>query len=437
MPSIFDSIYLTASVMGAPYILYKMLASERYRSGVYHRFGKISERKSNKPGIWIHGASVGEVITAKSITEKIDREFPEWETFISTSTNTGYSVARQNFNNKDVFYFPIDLSWVTKKALCKYNPSYIFLIELEIWPNFLASAYKKGIPIIIVNGRISDKSYRAYRTLSLISKRFYNSLTNKMNIYCARTEIDAQRFRGLGIPDDRIFVTGTMKYDNIPTRINEDIKKEYKNLFNISDSDIVLIGGSTHEGEEEILLRTYERLKNTYSNLRLILAPRHVERTGDVSNLAKSMGFTPLLKTEIQDSNHQWQDNDKEVIIINTVGDLGRIYSISNFVYVGKSLVPLGGQNMMEPAGLGKPVIFGPHTFNFKEEVDLLLRNEAAKMVESENDLYKAIEYLIKDPEAAKVLGLKAQKIVNKERGATERNMEIIRSMLKSKLSKT
>ena len=435
MPIIFDSIYLAASVVSAPYTLFKMLTSERHRSGLYQRFGMVSERTSKKPGIWIHGASVGEVITAKNIIEKIDQEFPEWETFISTSTNTGYSVAKQNFSDKSIFYFPVDLSWITKKVLRRIKPSCILLIELEIWPNFLVSVYEKNIPLIIVNGRISNKSFKTYRIISRISEAFYNSLTNKMNIYCARTELDAQRFCSLGIPSEQVFVTGTMKYDNIPTHIDENSKNELANLFHIKDNDLVLIGGSTHEGEEEILLRVFERLNKTYSNLRLIIAPRHIERTRDVSRLIEKAGFTPLLKTEIEESDYKWRNTNKEVILIDTVGDLGKIYSLSSFVFVGKSLVPFGGQNMMEPAGLGKPVFFGPHVFNFKEEVDLLLRNEAARLVETEDELWGSIEFFIKNPEAAKEMGLRAQEVVNGKRGATERNMEIIRKILESKSS--
>ena len=433
MPIIFDSIYLTASVVGAPYTLFKMLTSKRHRSGLYQRFGMVSERTSKKPGIWIHGASVGEVITAKSIIEKIDQEFPEWETFISTSTNTGYSVARQNFSDKPVFYFPVDLSWITRKVLRRIRPSCIILIELEIWPNFLVSVCEEGIPLIIVNGRISNKSFKAYRIISRISGAFYNSLTNKMNTYCARTELDAQRFRDLGISSEQVFVTGTMKYDNIPTHINENSKNELADLFRIKDNDLVLIGGSTHEGEEEILLRIFERLSKTYPNLRLIIAPRHIERTRDVSRLIENKGFIPVLKTSVDSSSYSWQNSKKEIILIDTVGDLEKIYALSDYVFVGKSLVPSGGQNMMEPAGLGKPVVFGPHVFNFKEEVDMLLRNEAAKMVGTEDELYGTIEFFIKNPEAAKEMGLRAQGVVSEKRGATEKNMDIIREILKRK----
>jgi 3-deoxy-D-manno-octulosonic-acid transferase len=224
-----------------------------------------------------------------------------------------------------------------------------------------------------------------------------------------------------------------MKYDNIPTHIDENISRELSNLFRIKDHDLVLIGGSTHEGEEEILIRVFKRLNETFPNLRLIIAPRHIERTGNVSRLIEKMGFIPVLKTQLEVSNHNWQNTKKEIILIDTVGDLGKIYSLANYVFVGKSLVPSGGQNMMESAGLGKPVVFGPHTFNFKEEVDLLLKNSAAKMVGTEEELFKTIEFFIKNSDAAKEMGLKAQKVVNEKRGSTEKNMEIIGKILERK----
>ncbi len=430
MPLIFDSIYLTASLLGSPYLLFKILTSKRYRSGLNQRFGITTKRTGSKPGIWVHGASVGEIITAKSIIERIDKEFPEWETFISATTNTGFSVAERYFSDKAVFYFPADLSWITKKVLLKKRPGFILLVELEIWPNFLISAYKKNIPVIIVNGRISNRSLMAYRAISHISKDFRNSLTSEMNTYCARTEIDAQRFRDLGIPGKQVFVTGTMKYDNIPTHIDENISREFANLFHIKDNDLVLIGGSTHAGEEEILIRVFERLNETFPDLKLIIVPRHIERTGDVSRLIEKMGFIPVLKTQLEDSKYNWQNTKKEIILIDTVGELGKIYSLANYVFVGKSLVPSGGQNMMEPAGLGKPVVFGPHTFNFKEEAGLLLKNDAARMVETEDELFKTIEFFIRNPDAAKEMGLKAQKVVNEKRGSTEKNIEIIGKIL-------
>ena len=436
MPLIFDSIYLTASLLGSPYLLFKVLTSKRYRSGLNQRFGIQADRLSHKPSIWVHGASVGEIITAKRIIERIDEEFPEWEIFISATTNTGFSVAERNFINKNVFYFPLDLSWITEKVILKKKPNFILLVELEIWPNFIISAYKKNIPIIIVNGRISNRSFMAYRTISRISKDFHNSLTSEMNIFCARTELDAQRFRDLGIPGKQIFVTGTMKYDNIPTHIDKNISKEVAELFHINNDDLVLIGGSTHAGEEEILISAFERLNETYSNLKLILAPRHIERARDVSRLIEKKGFVPVLKTEAERCRYKWQNTKREIILIDTVGDLERIYSISNYVFVGKSLVPSGGQNMMEPAGMGKPVIFGPHTFNFKEEVELLLNNSAAKVVKTEEELFNAIEFFINNPDAAKEMGLKAQHVVNEKRGATDRNIEIMRDVITKTLER-
>ena len=322
-----------------------------------------------------------------------------------------------------------------KKSFCLTKPGFILLVELELWPNFLISAYKKNIPVIIVNGRISNKSLKAYKIISQISKVFRDSLTNEMNTYCARTELDAQRFRELGIPGKQIFVTGSMKYDNISTHIDDKISKGLARLFCIKDDDLVLIGGSTHDGEEEILIRVFERLRENCPELKLILVPRHIERTRDVFRLIEKKGFVPVLKTAVESHNYNWQNTKREIILIDTVGDLEKIYSLSSFVFIGKSLVPSGGQNMMEPAGLGKPVIFGPYTFNFKEEAELLLKNNAAKMVETEDELFKTIEFFIKNPDVAKDIGLKAQKVVSEKRGATKRSMEIIRDVINKSIN--
>jgi 3-deoxy-D-manno-octulosonic-acid transferase len=225
-----------------------------------------------------------------------------------------------------------------------------------------------------------------------------------------------------------------MKYDNIPTNIDDNISKRLASLFCIKDDDLVLIAGSTHDGEEEALIRVFERLREGHTEIKLIIAPRHIERTKDVFRLIEKKGFVPVLYTMVENSNYKWENTNREIILIDTVGDLGKIYSLSSFVFVGKSLVPAGGQNMMEPAGLGKPVIFGPHTFNFKEETELLLKNNAAKMVETEDELFKIIEFFIKNPDAAKDMGLKAQKVVNEKRGATERSMEIVRDVIKKNI---
>lgn len=425
-----DVIYVTAIFFSLPYLLLKIFTNKKYRTGLLQRLGFINKREIKKPCLWIHGSSVGEILTCKTLIEAIEGYFQDIDIVVSTCTNTGFSTAIKNFSKKYVFYFPLDISWIAKRVLKKIRPDCVILIELEIWPNFFITAFKKKIPILLVNGRISERSVRFYRKLCFFSKIFHKSLIN--NIYCARTETDASRFRQLGIPQENIPITGTMKYDNIVTEDNKDVTEYLKNLFQINSNDTVIVGGSTHKGEEEILIKVFKDLKKENHGLRLIIVPRHIERTPEIISLIENMGFLAFRKTSLE-SKVKDKPNEKlkeGIIVIDTIGDLINIYGIADCVFVGKSLVPYGGQNIMEPAGLAKPIIFGPHTFNFMEETNLLLKNDAARLVKDEKELLSTIRYLLKNPVEAGAIGTRAQKIVIESKGATNRNMEILKEML-------
>lgn len=425
-----DVVYVTAIFFSLPYLLLKISTNKKYRTGLLQRLGFISKRVIKRPCLWIHGSSVGEILTAKALIEAIEGYFPDTDIVVSTCTNTGFSTAIKNFSKRYVFYFPLDISWIVKRVLKKIRPDCLILIELEIWPNLFITAFKKKIPILLVNGRISERSVRFYRKLCLFSKTFHKSLIN--NIYCARTETDASRFRQLGIPQENIPITGTMKYDNIVTKEDKNVKEYLQNLFQINSNDIVIVGGSTYEGEEEILLKIFNDLKKELPGLRLIIVPRHIERTPKIISLIESMGGLAFRKTFLE-SKVKDKPNGKlkeGIIVVDTIGELINIYGLADCVFVGRSLVPYGGQNIMEPAGLAKPIIFGPHTFNFIEETTLLLKNNAARLVKDEKELLSAIRYLLKNPDAARDMGARAQRIVIESKGATDRNMEILKKML-------
>ena len=431
-----DIIYFIVILLSLPYLLFKVLTKEKYRTGLTQRLGFIDARPNTKPCIWVHGSSVGEILTGQRLINKLETEFPEHEIVISSWTNTGLATAKNRFNNKRAFYFPVDISCAIKSILKKIRPDYIILIELEIWPKFFITVDKYNIPIILVNGRISEKSMKFYQKLSFFSKNFHNSLIRN-KIYCARTKIDAQRFEQLSIPSNIINITGTMKYDNINVNEDKETKFKLQNLFQIDSNDTIIVGGSTHDGEEEILINVFKALRKEIENLRLILVPRHIERTDNILTLVKNMGFSAFKKTELGMNEHSMIDSNlKEgIIIVDTIGELLGIYSLASCVFVGRSLVPFGGQNMMEPAGLAKPIIFGPHTFNFKEEADLLLKNNAAKLVKNENELLETTRFLLSNSALANEMGLKAQEIVLNNRGATNRNLAIVKQYFKSNLN--
>ncbi len=431
-----DIIYIPLILLSSPYIVFTLLTKKKFRVGLKQRLGFIKKRDGNKPCIWIHGSSVGEIMTGRTLIKGIENDFPCFDIVVSSWTNTGVETAKKNFKDKLIFFFPLDVGLVINRVFKKIRPTYMIFIELEIWPNFFIMTEKQKVPAVLVNGRISEKSVRFYRRLGLFSKSFYDSIVHN-KIYLARTNTDADRFARLSIPPENIKVTGTMKYDNIKVNIDEFAKCELMDLFCISSSDIVLVGGSTHNGEEEMLINVFASLRKEIKDLRLILVPRHIERVNDVTALIEKMGFAAFKKSSLDMDKSSGKSNKSKdgIIVVDTIGELIDVYSLADCVFVGRSLVPMGGQNMMEPAGLAKPVIFGPHTFNFEEESKLLLENDAAKLVNNQEELLHMTRYLLLNPILSKDMGLRAQKIVSKNRGATDINLAIIKKYFKSEVN--
>jgi len=282
----------------------------------------------------------------------------------------------------------------------------------------------------LLNARISERSLKWYRVLRKISKEFFAGLTKKENVFCARTEIDASRLMNLGVPESQVGITGNMKYDNVVTDIAEDTKKQLMFLFGIDKGEKVIVCGSTHEGEEGVILRIFQRIREKIQNVRLILVPRHIERVNEIVKLIESLRFRCVRKTFLDEGEKISEPKAETVILVDTMGDLQITYSIADCVFVGKSLVPQGGQNMMEPAGLAKPVIVGPHTFNFREEVQLLKEADAIEIVQDESALLNAMMYILECPDVAREMGKRAQLVVINQRGATDRNVEALRKIL-------
>ncbi len=430
MSTLFDAVYIMALTLGSPYFFLKFIATKRYRSGLSQRLGRINTKKRTRPCVWIHCASVGEVLTVKALVKSLGKEFNCLDIVVSTNTNTGLSVAQRFFDSRNVFYFPLDLSWIADKVLGSIQPICIILIELELWPNFLIAAARRHIPVVLLNARISEKSLKWYRVISKISQGFCESLTRKENVFCARTGADAIRLVNFGIPEAQIFITGNMKFDNIVTDVPEDVKKRLTDLFEMNKNDTVIVCGSTHEGEEAIILKTFRQIKGKIRQVRLVLAPRHVERIHDLVKLIESMGLGWIKKTSLDQGKKIGERKYETIILIDTVGELLTAYSIADCVFVGKSLVPHGGQNMLEPAGLAKPIIVGPHTFNFHEEVQLLQKADAIEIIQDESTLLNKMTYLLEHPDEAREMGRRAQSVVMKQRGATDRNVKVLRKIL-------
>jgi len=437
MPFVIDSFYLSAATLGAPYIVAKLFVSERFRSGLMQKLGWLPERRGSAPCFWVHAASVGEMLASRPLVKALDETFPDWEVILSTNTNTGLSVARKDFGDKLSFYFPFDLSWLDRKALTLLRPACILLIELEIWPNFLVAAHERRIPVIVVNGRISARSVRAFKTIMRLSGAFREALNARENFYCARSQADASRFLELGIAEERVLVTGNVKYDSLPIEVPLERKERLRQIFKLRPEDLVLVGGSTHPGEEEILLRVFKTLKTELPALRLILVPRHIERAPEIEEKVLALGLPCVRRSRLAVSEANLLEGQvipperEGIIVVDTVGELQHIYSLAHCVFVGKSLKGIGGQNVMEPAGLARPILFGPHMENFSDEAHLLLESGGARKVGDEGELLEAVRDVLTHSQPAEAMGQRAREVVLKNRGATLRSLEVLERLLK------
>jgi len=418
-----DLLYFIFFVAASPYFIYKMFQTGKYRAGLAERLGAVKPRDSEKPCVWIHGVSVGEVQAARPFIEEFKKRHPDWEIVISSTTKTGIEIARNSFREEKVIYFPLDFSFVTSSVIKKINPRAILLMELEVWPNFLRSAEKSGAKTLIINGRISEKAF-------ILQKRFWKLIEpsyRRIAHICVQTHLYANRLKQLGVEPGKIDITGTMKYDSVQTDIDEDTVSGLRKKLAISQGEKVLVGASTHRSEEEVLLEAFAALRKEFSALRLIIVPRHPERFNEVGNLLESKDIRFVRKSKI---NHGEAPQGDEVILCDTMGELASINMVADIVFVGGSLIRHGGQNMVEPAGFGKAVLFGPHVFNFQETVDLLLAEDAAVMVKSRQELECEIRRLLLDEEAAKLMGGRARRVIHSQKGATLRNVRAVEKIL-------
>lgn len=414
-------IYLTFIILTLPYYLFKIITTASYRAGLKERLGFVPRRANEKPAIWLHGASVGEIMAAQGLIDGLKQKYPDYDIIISTLTPTGQAVAKKKYPGCQFLFFPIDLSFIIKRVFKRLQPNLIILIERELWPNFILTANKMNIPVIVVNGRLTEKSLRWYKILKLIMKR----VLARIQHFALQNETYAQRYQALGVPQDKITVTGNMKYDivQVADLINE--KNSYIRLFQISPDEIVLIGGSTHAPEEETLLNVYKRLRLENTSLRLILAPRYPERFDEVERLITAKGFKCLRRSKIEEGASGLND---AIILIDVLGELLKVYSVADIVFVGGTMAPRGGHNILEPAGLGKPVFFGSSLYNFADSAEMLVNAGGARLTSRGSELYEALKGLMTQPEQIKKMGQTNKEIVLSQQGATQKNLDLISS---------
>jgi 3-deoxy-D-manno-octulosonic-acid transferase len=435
----FAYVALLAAV--APVILFRMIVLGKYRTGWRQKIlGQLPQRDGTGPCLWLHAVSVGEVLQLEPLLAALAQSDSRLEFVISTTTVTGHDVARKRYPGHQIIYFPLDFSWAVNAALARINPAAIVLVELELWPNFIHAASRRKIPILLVNGRISERSYRGYRRIRPLMR----SILQKISVLAVQSETYARRLQDLGAERNQIHVTGSIKFDRVETDRNNPRTVALRRLFGLQQTDRVFIAGSTQDPEERYAIASYLQLQRRFPELRLILVPRHKERFEEVAHLVSDEFRLPLIRRGALSGDRLDSSPSPRAVpggsapppifLLDTLGELSSCWGLADVAFVGGSLTQRGGQNMIEPAGFGAAVLFGPNTWNFKDVVELLLSHEAALVVRNADELTSQLENLLADPPKAAELGQRARELVTAQRGATPRTVELICRVLRQNM---
>jgi 3-deoxy-D-manno-octulosonic-acid transferase len=420
---IYDIIAFFVALVYLP----RYILKNKFHQGFLMRFGFLPKTAVFKERpVWIHAVSVGEAMAVKNLAEALREGIPGVKFVISTVTPTGNTIARNISRDGDkVLYLPLDFSFIVNKVITRINPRLFIIVETELWPNLISCLYRKKVPVIVVNGRISDASYKGYRSIKFLLAPFLNKVT----LFCVQSRRDAERFAAIGVRSTKIKVAGNMKFDvEAPPVPLEKKGQDYRLRLGLSPREKLLVAGSTHPGEEEGLLRVYTHLKPLFPGLRLLLAPRHPDRAAEIEKVIAGFGLLPVRFSRPPDKQPSF--NAQTVVILDTIGDLISVYRAADIVFIGGSLIPRGGHNILEPAVLGKAVVFGPHMFNFRDITDLFLSNQAAISVRDIGGLEESITRLLNDPDQLIKLGRRAQELITKQRGATAVMLSSIKEIL-------
>ena len=425
---IYSLLILVFGAMASPYLAYQAIRYKKYIGSLGQRMGylPVSFNLDGEESIWIHAVSVGEVLTARALISDLKRRYPHLRIFLSTTTMGGQQVARRNVQDVDaVFYFPFDLAFIVRRTLRLVKPRLFIMMETEIWPNLLKECRKLGVATIMVNGRISSRSYPRYR---MVRPFFPESSRGCGQVLHAERRIGAAAGRHRR-RSSRVSVTGSLKFDSLdlpgaatPGRGRDRVLR----YFRISSNRVVIVAGSTMRGEEEPLLQAFRRVKGAGHNPLLVLAPRNPERFGEVAQLARNQAFVTVRRSDLPIDAEPRAD----VVVLDTIGELAQLYQIATAVFVGGSLVDAGGHNILEPAVFGKPIVFGPHMQNFKEIADAFLAHEAAIQVHTARGLGDALLALLTDPVRRARLGAAARALVESNRGAKDKSLAVIGQLL-------
>lgn len=416
MGLLLDAAYFTAGVVASPWLAFKAATDRRYRHRLGERFGRVPASTST-PTLWIHCASVGEVNLAKPLVRRLREAHPALAIHVTTVTMAGRENAEKAFPGTRVAYYPLDFTGSVRRALRRVRPAGVVLVELEVWPNFVRACARAGVPVAVVNGRMSERSFRRYRRLKWLFGPVFRSLA----AVGAQSEEAARRLREFGVEP---VVTGNLKYDAAIPFDGAEAEREWRERLVLGEAP-VLVAGSTHDPEERILADTYKRLRERIPSVRLVVAPRHLERVPEVEKVIEAAGLRCYKRSQIIPGG-----TADGVILLDTVGELARVYAAATAVFIGGTFCSRGGQNMLEPAALGKPIVSGPSLSNFEEIARTLVEAGGMAVLDNPIDLARAAGELLADPARARRIGEKSFEAVRAGRGAIDATVALIESKI-------
>ena len=426
MYSLYNTLLILASVGALPYLALKSLYTTKYRAGLRQRFGhlppEIAPALQGVRPLWLHAVSVGEVIAAVPLANALRQRFPHMPLLISTVTDTGQATAREKMVGAAYLYFPLDYPWVVHQVISCLQPRLFLMVETEIWPNFLRELARQAIPAILVNGRISPRSFRGYRRLRPFMCRVLPAITS----FSMQTNLDAERIIAIGAEPSRVRITGNIKYDLAFEPLSSPDERALRTDLGVGEAP-VFMAGSTHRGEEDIVIRAYLQARLQVPALRLLLAPRHLDRLEEIEALLRKHQLMIHRRSRGRLSSG---GDVAPVLLLDTIGELAKLYAVGTVIFVGGSFVPIGGHNVLEPAAHRKAILFGPHMHNFHQIAAALLEAGGAVQVHNPDALGNHVSMLLLQPERRQALGEAAYQVLRANQGAITRTVELIAQVL-------
>ncbi|MEK6235260.1 MAG: 3-deoxy-D-manno-octulosonic acid transferase [Planctomycetales bacterium] len=420
MPYLLNAFYLCLLAVVSPWLIHQSLRCGKYRDGWREKlWGMAPVRDAGRPRAWFHAVSVGEVNALAPLLDEFSKRRPDWECVISTTTQTGFAQAKRAYPDRVVFYCPLDFSWAVRAAMARIKPNLLVLMELELWPNLIRAAKDSGASVAIVNGRLSDGSFRGYRRFrSLLA-----STVARVDVVAAQTRQYAERFQFLGAEPVR--VVGSLKFDGAQTDRDNPGTTRLRDMAGMQARDVVMLAGSTQAPEESLALETFLQLRDDHPELRLVIVPRHPERFEEVAGMLDRAQVAWRRRSQLPTALRA-PEQEPRVLLVDAMGELAMWWGAATIAYVGGSMGDRQGQNMIEPAAYGAAVSFGPKTANFRDVVSSLLQAGAAEVVRDQDELIAFARRCLKDPSHAARLGAAARRLATEGQGAAARTMDLL-----------